>query len=373
MHIALTVNAAWNLANFRRPLIEDFVRTGDRVTAIAPADASVPALTEMGCAFEPIVMDVKGLSPLRDAAAFWSLRKTFKRLHPDVILSFTVKNNIYGALAARSLGLPFIPNVTGLGTAFLSGGPLQRVAETLYRLAFRGLKVVFFQNSDDATLFVRRRLVSKQQVRLLPGSGIDLARFAPQPPPPGSGPVFLMIARLIRDKGVFEFVEASRLVRARHPDARFQLLGPVDAQNRTAISRSTLDDWVCEGLEYLGETQDVRPYIARADCLVLPSYREGAPRTLIEAAAMARPAIASDVPGCRSVVDHCVTGYLCEVRSGKSLAEACERFIGLSEAERDAMSRAARSKMEREFAQEQVVEAYRRAIADVCGDARVQG
>lgn len=367
MHIALTVNAAWNIANFRRPLIEDFIRAGRRVTAIAPPDGSVPALIAMGCAFEPIAMDVKGLSLARDAAALWRLRESFKRTRPDVILSFTVKNNIYGALAARSLGIPFIPNVTGLGTAFLSGGPLQRVAELLYRLAFHGLGVVFFQNAEDADLFLRRRLVSEGQVRLVPGSGIDLTHFAPEPLPRGGSPVFLMIARLLGDKGVREFVQGSRIVRAQYPKARFQLLGPLDAQNRTAITRDELESWMGEGVEYLGETHDVRPHIAQADCVILPSYREGAPRTLIEAAAMARPTIASDVPGCRSVVDHGLTGFLCQARSGEAVAQACVRFINLGDSERAAMGRAARTKMEREFAQERVVQAYRDVVRDVRG------
>ena len=175
-----------------------------------------------------------------------------------------------------------------------------------------------------------------------------------------------MIARLLRDKGVLEFVDAARHIKARHPKARFQLLGAAGSENRSAIDRATLDAWVAEGVvEYLGTTNDVRPAIVAASCVVLPSYREGAPRTLIEAAAMARPVITTDVPGCRAVVDRDVSGFLCEVRSAESLAAAIERFLALPLTAQQAMGNAGRAKMEREYDQSIVVDAYREAIARI--------
>ena len=280
------------------------------------------------------------------------------------MLSYTIKNNIFGARAAKPTAVPFIPNVTGLGTAFLSGQLLQTVTEQLYRRSFAALPVVFFQNEDDRDLFLERRLVRVDQARLLPGSGIELERFAPAAmPAPEKPPTFLMIARLLRDKGVVEFVDAARRVKARHPHARFQLLGAVGSENRSAIGRETLNAWVAEGVvEYLGTTTDVRPAIAAASCVVLPSYREGAPRTLIEAASISRPVIATDVPGCRAVVDRNVSGYLCNVKSAESLADAMERFLALSPGAQRAMGAAGRAKMEREYDQRLVVEAYRDAL-----------
>ena len=373
MKILLTVNAAWNVWNFRRPLVAALLAEGHSVTVLAPEDDAVPSLLEMGCHFVPLAMDAKGLNPLEGVKLVQRFKQQFRVLQPDVVLSFTIKNNIFGALAARAVGVPFVPNVTGLGTAFLSGGLLQAVAEGLYRHAFKRLPVVFFQNADDRDLFVQRRLVRAGQARLLPGSGIDLQRFAAaEMPPATSAPVFLMIARLLRDKGVLEFVEAARQVRAQYPQARFQLLGAVDAENRTAIDRATVDGWVAEGVvEYLGTTEDVRPFIADASCVVLPSYREGAPRTLIEAAAMARPLIATDVPGCRAVVEDGVTGYLCQVRDAGSLATAVMRMLALPHDARVAMGRAGRQKMQREFDEALVVAAYRDVIEAVAGvDAR---
>lgn len=371
MHILMTANAAWNIWNFRRPLVTAFLAEGHRVTVLAPPDDGTPALEALGCRVLPLEMDAKGLSPLGGLGLRARLRRAFAAEAPDVVLSYTIKNNLFGAMAARGAGIPFIPNVTGLGTAFLSGGPLQRVAEALYRRAFAQLPAVFFQNADDRDLFVARRLVRAGQARLLPGSGIDLARFAAAPPPPagaageGGGPVFLMIARLLRDKGVLEFVEAARRIRAETPGARFRLLGAAGSENRTAIDAATVAGWVATGaVEHLGTMPDVRPAIAAAHCVVLPSYREGAPRTLIEAAAMARPLIATDVPGCRAVVDRDVSGFLCAARSADGLANAMRRFIALTPEAQAWMGRAGREKMEREFDEAIVVAAYRRAIAE---------
>lgn len=366
MHILMTVNAAWNIWNFRRPVVESLIGDGHQVTVLAPPDDSVADLEQLGVAFRPLDMSVKGLNPLADLKLMQRFKRIFRDARPDVVLSYTIKNNIFGALAAKSLDIPFIPNVTGLGTAFLSGGPLQLVAEGLYRRAFAGLPVIFFQNEDDRDLFLGRSLVRPDQARLLPGSGIDLERFAVTAMPPADmPPVFLMIARLLRDKGVVEFVEAARQIKARHPPARFQLLGATGSENRTAIDAATVEAWVAEGtVEYLGTTADVRPAIAAASCVVLPSYREGAPRTLIEAAAMARPLIATDVPGCRAVVERDVSGFLCAVRDADSLAAAMQRFLDLSPEARDAMGRAGRARMERAYDQSIVVAAYRRCIAD---------
>jgi glycosyltransferase involved in cell wall biosynthesis len=369
LKVLLTVNAAWNVWNFRRPLVAALLAEGHSMTVLAPADDAVPALLEMGCHFVPLAMDAKGLNPLEGVRLVRRFKQQFRVLQPDVVLSYTIKNNIFGAMAARAVGVPFVPNVTGLGTAFLSGGLLQAIAEGLYRHAFKRLPVVFFQNADDRDLFAQRRLVRAEQARLLPGSGIDLQRFAAaEMPPATSAPVFLMIARLLRDKGVLEFVEAARQVKTQYPQARFQLLGAVDAENRTAIDRATVDGWVNEGVvEYLGTTTDVRPLIAAASCVVLPSYREGAPRTLIEAAAMARPLIATDVPGCRSVVDDGLSGYLCQVRDADSLADAAMRMLALSHEECVAMGQAGRQKMQRQFDEALVVAAYRDVIGAVVG------
>ncbi|MCV2877681.1 glycosyltransferase family 4 protein [Sedimentimonas flavescens] len=367
MHILLSANSAWNIWNFRRPVVQELIARKHRVSVLAPPDDSLAELEAMGCRTLPLEMSVKGLNPVEDLRLLYRFKRQFREERPDVVLGYTIKNNLFGALAAKRLGIPFIPNVTGLGTAFLSGGALRFVAEQLYRRAFADLRTVFFQNPDDRKLFVSRQLVTAEQARLLPGSGIDLRRFAAVGlPDPETPPVFLMIARLLRDKGVMEFVQAARLVKATHPGTRFQLLGACDAENRSAIDKEMVDAWVAEGLiEYLGTTEDVRPNIARATCVVLPSYREGAPRTLIEAAAMARPLIATDVPGCREVVDHGITGYLCKLRSADSLARAMLTLLSRPPEALTAMGRAGRRKVEQVFDEQIVVDAYMRAIDEL--------
>lgn len=369
LHVMLTVNAVWNVWNFRRPLVTALLEAGHRVTILAPEGERVEDLRAMGCRFVPLEMNVKGLNPLHDYKLMQRFKRIFRTEAPDVVLSYTIKNNLFGAMAARACGIPFIPNVTGLGTAFLSGGTLQRIAEFLYRRAFRGLKTVFFQNSDDRDLFIARQLVTAEQAQILPGSGIDLEDFPAAPYPAGENETrFLLIARLLRDKGIHEYIDAARRLKEKGIPARFQLLGAPDSENRSAISRETLAVWEDEGVvDYLGTTSDVRPHIAQAHCIVLPSYREGAPRTLIEAASMARPLIATDVPGCRSVVEDGNNGYLCAVKSGESLAEVCQRFVGLPETAKRAMGQAAREKMVAEFDQSIVVDAYERAIAVLTG------
>jgi glycosyltransferase involved in cell wall biosynthesis len=305
------------------------------------------------------------VSPARDFALAVRYLAALRRVRPAVFLGYTAKPNVYGSLAAHLLGIPVINNVSGLGTAFIREGLLTRIVSGLYRHAFRRSSTVFFQNPEDRELFVSKRLVEAGKTSVLPGSGIDLRRFAPaEAVRPGGRPfTFLLVARLLWDKGVGEYVQAARRVREAHPDVRFQLLGFLDVANRTAVPRAEVERWVAEGvIEYLGHADDVRPFLAHADCVVLPSYREGLPRTLLEAAAMGKPLIATDVPGCRHIADHGVNGYLCAVRDPAALAEAMSRMLALPVAERSAMGAAARAKAEAEFDERVVVDRYLAAI-----------
>ena len=364
MHILMTANVAWNIWNFRKPIVHELLDRGHRVTVLAPPDETVADLEDLGCRFRPLEMNAKGLSPFEGFKLVGHFKRVFREEVPDVVLSYTIKNNLFGAMAAKAVGIPFLPNVTGLGTAFLSGGTLEKLAKLLYRNAFRQLPVVFFQNEDDRDLFVSSGMASRDQAKLLPGSGIDLDHFHAADYPHANIPtVFLMIARLLRDKGVYEFVDAARQVKRHRPEVRFQLLGATGSENRTAIGTGIVQAWVDAGIvEYLGTAPDVRPAISAGSCVVLPSYREGAPRTLIEAAAMARPLIATDVPGCRAVVDRDVTGYICRAQDASSLADAITRFLDLPYEKQAEMGRAGRAKMEREYDQKIVVGAYLEAI-----------
>ena len=266
--VAISINASWNVVNFRRGLIEALRREGWRVVALAPTDAWSPRLAEIGAEHVPIAIDSLGLSPLRDLALLARYRRLLKRIRPDVFLGYTAKPNVWGSLAARSLGIPVINNISGLGTAFVEPGPLRRILSTLYRIALRRSAAVFFQNPEDLDLFRRQRLVRAGQARLLPGSGIDLDRFRPPDARPPGPFAFLFVGRLLWQKGVREYVEAARIVRRDRADVRFRMLGFLDAPNRSAVAREEVEAWQAEGLiDYLGSTDDVRPHLGAADCL----------------------------------------------------------------------------------------------------------
>jgi glycosyltransferase involved in cell wall biosynthesis len=363
--VVISINASWNIFNFRAGLIRALRAEGYEVFALSPPDAYAPRLAELGARHVAVPMDSAGVSPARDLALLARYRSALKAAAPDVFLGYTAKPNVWGSLAAQSLGIPTINNVSGLGTAFIREGLLTKIVTNLYRAAFRRASTVFFQNGEDRDLFVARRIVHPDKADLLPGSGIDLERFAPRPRPAVEERpfAFLMVARLLWDKGVREYVEAARIVRARHPETRFRLLGFLDVANRTAVPRAEVEGWVAEGLiDYLGDAEDVRPILAEADCVVLPSYREGLPRVLLEASAMGKPLIATDVPGCRHIAEEGVNGFLCAVRDHASLAEAMSRMLALPPAERRAMGAAARARVEAEYDETLVARRYIEAI-----------
>ncbi|MEA3002008.1 MAG: hypothetical protein QOH81_796 [Sphingomonadales bacterium] len=365
--IVISINAAWNIVNFRLGLIRALRDAGHEVIALAPPDPYGARLEALGISYVPIAMDKKGLSPLRDLLLLLRYWRLLRRLRPDLFLGYTAKPNVYGSLAAQALGIRVINNVSGLGTAFIRNGLLTAIVSTLYRIAFRRSATIFFQNEEDRDLFVVKRLVAPAQARLLPGSGIDLERFRPAGSAGAEAPgfTFLLAARLLWDKGVKEYVEAARRVRAAFPAARFQLLGFLGVENRTAVTREQVEAWVAEGIvDYLGEADDVRPFIAAADCVVLPSYREGLPRTLLEAAAMAKPLIATDVPGCRHAVQAGVTGLLCAPRDAEALATAMLEMIDAPPALRAQWGQAGRARVEREFDERIVARRYLEAIGD---------
>ncbi len=365
--IVISANSAWNIYNFRSGLIQALSGDGYEVLAAAPLDEHSGELAQLGSPCIPLSMDTNGQSPVRDFFLFIRYLRLLRRLRPDAFLGYTIKPNIYGSLAAHLLGIPVINNVSGLGTAFIQETWLTKLVRFLYARALGLSKTVFFQNTDDRDLFIRLRLVRPERSALIPGSGVDLTKFRPQTVSQQNGwaapTVFLFIARLIRDKGVTEYAEAARSVKRQFPEARFQVLGFLETANRGAIPRSELDGWVQEGIiEYLGSTGDVRPAIAEASCVVLPSYREGTPRVLLEAAAMGKPLIATDVPGCRNAVSDGVNGFLCAPRDHKDLAGKLIAFLSLEPEARMQMGMASRIKVEREYDERIVVNRYLAAI-----------
>lgn len=364
--VMIALNASWNLVNFRSGIIRALVAEGYKVIAVAPQDDYSIRLEHLGCHFFPLAIDNKGTHPGRDFLLLLRFFNLLRRERPDLYLSYTVKPNIYGSLAAHVLGIPVINNISGLGTAFLQTGLLNRIVRNLYRLALAKSAQVFFQNNEDKNFFIKEGLVSEAVVDCVPGSGVDLMKFTPCPLPHGTPIRFLLIARMLWDKGVGEFVEAARILKARGFSAEFCLLGFLDVPNPSSITRTQMEEWVTEGvIRYLGVSDNVCEQIAQADCVVLPSYREGTPRALLEAAAMARPIVTTDAVGCRDVVVDGVNGYLCRVKDARDLADKMAQIAATSKVDRDVMGLCGRKKMESEFDEKIVIKKYLYAIKNI--------
>lgn len=368
--VVICNSTTWYTYNFRLPLIFSLMKEGYEVVVVAPFDDYTTKLRELGC--ETIKIDLKswGQDIYEEAMAILQYYNIFASLRPLVILNFTPKPNIYGAFAARFLGYPCISNVAGLGKAYAAGGLLNYFVRLLYRFSQGSVHCIFFQNRDDLKLFVDAKIATPRQAKLLPGSGIELDKFSPRPAQAHEGVWFLLIARLIWEKGIGEYVEAARLVKALHPSARFQLIGYIDQDNPSAIPETEVTGWVNEGvIEWLRRQADVRPFIAEADCVVLPSYyREGTPRTLLEAASMAKPIIAADSIGCREPVDDGVNGFLCKPRDFRDLSEKMLRIIEMGSLERNRMGQAGRKKMEDEYDSSIVVAKYLEQIRSLVSE-----
>lgn len=365
--IVIGLNSSWNLFNFRSGLIKALVLDGHEVIAVAPQDEYSDRIRALGCQYLPLAMDAKSKNPIKELLLLIRFLRLFKATQPDVFLGYTIKPNIYGSLAARLCGVKVINNIAGLGISFQSRTVFTKFLEWLYRLALSTSNRVFFQNEDDLRQFARLGLVPPDIADRLPGSGVDLSLFPATPllPCEGSRPFrFLVISRMLWSKGIGEFVEAARRLKAQHCGVEFCLLGFLDVQNPDAISRAKMDEWVTEGfVNYLGSTDNVRNEIAAADCVVLPSYYpEGVPRSLLESAAIGRPIITTDTVGCREVVEPGVNGFLCRPRDADDLADKLEKILSLTYQQLSEMGQASRHLAEVKFDEQIVIRRYLKAI-----------
>ena len=329
LHICIVVSLDSSLVNFRKPLIAALRQKGCRVTAIAP-DTTPPvvqALAALGVEVIDVPMSRRGLSPHKDLAYLRRLTRILTQIKPDRVISFTIKPNIWASFAAARVGVPSVACVTGLGYMFareasnsIKTRTIQRVVRVLYRRATRRNWRVIFQNPDDLTDFTAAGcLEDSSKSRLVNGSGVDMKYYTPIPLP--RDPVFLMISRLLGEKGIREYCNAAVLVKARHPEMRFLLVGYME-EGLDGVSAAELTAWEGGGVEYRGQMTDVRPALAEANIYVLPSYREGTPRSVLEAMSCARAVITTDAPGCRETVIDGETGRLVPIQNIPALVTA---------------------------------------------------
>jgi glycosyltransferase involved in cell wall biosynthesis len=365
LKVGLAANAVWNTANFRIGLVKALHGAGYQVACIAPdedfwpEENAIEKLEAAGAEYIELNMDRGGTNPVADLFLLFRTIRMYRRVRPDVMLHYTVKPVVYGSIAAGLLGIPSIAVITGQGSALLgTRSPLAAVTRGLLRFALRRASMVFFLNPADHTDFVERKMVSADKARQLPGEGIDTEHFAPSGPIPEQ-PTFLMVARLLRDKGVYEYVEAARQLKQTYPEARFLLGGGLDPANPTGVEEAELAQWRAEGnIEYLGVVDDPRPWYRQASAVVLPSYREGMSRVLLEAISCGRALLTSDVPGCRDLVDDGSNGFIFPAKDPVALREAMERFMRLSVDEQTAFGRHGRKRALAEFDQDIVNQVY---------------
>lgn len=364
--IGIVINNSWAAYNFRFNLARSLNENGYEVVFIAPYDKRYSELIKKDFEFYNIEIDAKGINPVSDFQTMVSLYKLYKKLHLNIVLNFSIKPNIYSSIVAGILGIQSISNISGLGTIFIKQSIVTTIAKLLYKTALGFNNKVYFQNNDDRNLFIQNRLVFDNKTDLLPGSGVDLKKFIPIEKKHDSTTRFLLIARLLKDKGILEFIEAIKIIKKNYSNVQFQILGAVGVANKTAITKEELQIWIDDNLvHYLGTTDNVQEIIKTIDCIVLPSYREGTPRSLLEACAMEKPIIATNVVGCKEVVDDGINGYLCEVRNAKDLADKMELIINLSDDERKAMGKAGREKIVKEFDEKIVINKYLESIKEI--------
>ncbi len=336
---------------------------GYEVVCIAPPDERVRIIKDNGFRFVPLRhLSRKGMNLFRDISLTTELYRLYKREDVALALHFTIKPNIYGAIAASWAGIGSVCTITGLGYTFLSQGFVHRLTKLLFRMAFRRADKVVFQNDDDRQLFIESKLVDLTKTTIIKGSGVNTEYFKPMPARRHSdGKIRLLyIGRLLYDKGLRELHEASRLLSPEFPQLEFHIVGGIDEGNPSAIHREFLENWLREqvNVTYHGETDDIRPFIADADIIVLPSYREGLPRTNLEAMCMEKPIITTDVPGCKDTVVEGKNGLKTEVRNASSLSDAIRKMIGLNEAQRHAMGVTGRHIAIRDFDEKIVISHY---------------
>lgn len=351
MKIVFSGNTAWSMYNFRREVFKHFINNGHEVYVLAPKDTNFTKLIEeIGCHFINISIERKGTNPITDVLLIKQYYSCLKKIHPDCCYFYTIKPNIYGGIAASMLGITFFAVTTGLGYIFNSNNFTSIIAKLLYKFSFRKALEVWFLNNDDIKSFLDNGIIDKNKAKLLNGEGIDTSHFSISNNEKNNFS-FLLMSRLLWDKGVGIYAEAAKKLKAEYPDVEFNLLGAIDTENPSGIAKNIIEKWHNNKIiNYLGETNDVRPYINESSCVVLPSfYREGIPFCLMEGAASGKPIITTDNTGCKELVIDGVNGFICKKNDVEDLIIAMKKVLLLPHDKRIEMGMNGRKFMIKNF------------------------
>ena len=349
--ILILANFDVGLYKFRKELIQELLNQGNEVYISLPNGELVRNLERMGCKFVNTAVDRRGINPKTDAKLMLFYRKLIKRLHPEMVITYTIKPNIYGGLMCRMLHVPYAVNITGLGTAFQSENMVKKLVTFLYKIALKKAKVVFFENIGNKQTFLDLNILKEKQTCVLNGAGVNLAEYPFCEYPSGEEIRFLFIGRVMKEKGVDELFEAAERIKQQRSDVFFDIVGPLEDDYK-----SRLEELVQKGvIVYHSYQKDVKPFIEKCHCFVLPSYHEGMANTLLEAGAMGRPLITSNIHGCLEAVEEERNGYLAEAKNAEALLRQLEKFLELSYEERKGMGQESREVMQERFDKKKVV------------------
>lgn len=363
--ILILANHDVGLYNFRMELIERLIREGFEVHFSVPDGSKVSLIEAVGAVFHPTSLNRRGKNPLQDLGLLWFYVRLIRHIRPGVVLTYTAKPNIYGGMACKMLRVPQLANITGLGSELHGNGKAAVLLRHLYRVGLKRAKTVFFQNVRDRDYFTENRLLFNQDTVVLPGSGVNLERFNPLEEKTFSSAgkaSFLFISRIMKDKGIEEFLDAACRVKAEYPACTFTILGFHEGDTYKVRIEKLLEEGVLKSVSF---SEDTRLQMADADCVVLPSWHEGMSNVLLEASASGLPIITNDIPGCREAVVEGVSGLLCVAKDTASLVDNLERFVRLSSEEKETMGEAGRRLMEERFDRNRVIEAYVEHISKV--------
>lgn len=366
--IIFAANTSWYLYNFRAATLKAFLENGYDVVCLAPKDKYSHKLSKIGCQWQNIELDNNGNNPFKDFLFFLTLIKIYLKYKPHVVFHFTIKNNIYGTIAAKICNIKAINNISGLGTAFIHNNLTTKIVRLLYRISQPLAYAIYCQNKDDYTLLVNDNLVSSNKLSILPGSGVDTHRFHPTLKQKNNINQFrfLYVGRMLADKGLYELIEAATMLYQQGYAFRLSLCGFIDSKNQSVIPSHIIDSWKkLPFIHWLGNIDNIETIYAYCDCVVLATYREGMPRSLLEAGAMGLPSVATNVAGCKHIIEDGVNGFLCDVKNPTSLFTAMIKMITLDPRRYQQMCIQARNKILDKFDEKIVVdEALRIAKID---------